>query len=115
MREPCSSRRSSRGRCDFKPILTRTSRASSRQWEPWAKEIYFSNGVKTSCLQTTVCLQKRPLEKWKQFESLIPAEAISGGTALDIRYNAGLYSIMLHCKYDMEVTGIEMMNGIVKR
>ena len=59
--------------------------------------------MKTSDLKTTVPFAKRPL-KWWIFEPLIPAEAIRGGKALDIGYNAGYHSILLRAKYDMEVT-----------
>lgn len=79
-----------------------------RQWEPWRHEIHFSNGVKTSDLKTTEPFAKYP-SKWWQFEPLIPTEAIRGGKALDIGFNRGYHSILLRSKYDMEVTGIDVV------
>lgn len=77
------------------------------QWEPWRHEIHFSNGVKTSDLKTIEPFTKHPSKLW-QFEPLIPADAIRGGKALDIGFNAGYHSILLRTKYDMEVTGIDV-------
>lgn len=78
-----------------------------RQWEPWRHEIHFSNGAKTTDLRTMEPFAKRPSKLW-QFEPRIPAEAIRGGKALDIGFNAGYHSILLRSKYGMEVTGIDV-------
>ena len=78
-----------------------------RRWEPWRHEIHFSNGVKTSDLQTAQPFTRHP-SKWWHFERFIPDEAIRGGKALDVGFNAGYHSILLRSEYGMEVTGIDV-------
>lgn len=81
-----------------------------RQWEPWRREIHFSNGVKTSdpWVKTTEPYTRHPTKLW-HWEPLIPAETIRGGKALDIGSLDGCHSLLLRHKYDMEVKGIEVV------
>lgn len=79
-----------------------------RKWQPWRHEICFSNGVKTSDLQTTTPFTRTPLNKINALEAHLPMEDLKGGRALDIGFNAGYNSIYLATRYGMKVTGVDV-------
>lgn len=79
-----------------------------KQWEPWRHEIHFSNGVKTTDLETTTPLQKFPLSKWFVFKNFVAPEDLRGGRALDIGSNCGYNALYLRDEYMMEVVGIDV-------
>ncbi|MBI2993848.1 MAG: class I SAM-dependent methyltransferase [Gammaproteobacteria bacterium] len=79
-----------------------------RKWQPWRHEICFSNGVKTSDLETTTPFTRTPLNKINVLEAHLPMSSLSGGTALDIGFNAGYNSVYLASRYGMRVTGVDV-------
>jgi 2-polyprenyl-3-methyl-5-hydroxy-6-metoxy-1,4-benzoquinol methylase len=89
------------------PLAPEELRAQLRRWEPWRHEVVFGNGVRTSELAQGEMFTARPLEKWHDFESRIPPEALQSGRALDVGSNIGHYSIFLRRTFGMNVTGLE--------
>jgi SAM-dependent methyltransferase len=78
------------------------------KWAPWRIEIIFSNGVRTSELETKQPFTLYPLSKMAMLEGVIDLERLRGGAALDIGSNCGYNAFHLASRYAMEVDGIDV-------
>jgi len=83
-------------------------RSRLTEWSPWRMEIIFSNGVRTSELETKEPFTLHALNKMAMLESAIDLTRLSGGTALDIGFNCGYNAFHLASNYGMEVDAIDI-------
>jgi len=75
------------------------------EWSPWRHEICFSNGVRTSDLETLKPFNPQPWSKIKLIENHLDFQR--GGAALDIGCNAGYNALYLRQFYAMNGIGID--------
>jgi 2-polyprenyl-3-methyl-5-hydroxy-6-metoxy-1,4-benzoquinol methylase/cephalosporin-C deacetylase-like acetyl esterase len=83
-------------------------RDALRRWEPYRHELIFSNGVRTSELETGEPFLAHPAFGWSVFAQHIPEAALRGRRALDVGSNIGHHSLYLRTRYEMEVLGLEI-------
>ena len=80
-----------------------------RQWEPWSHRVDFSNGVSTADCARRTAFNKWPLRKFSAVEAVIPFARLSGGCLLDVGCNGGYNAIHVAAKYQLNVTGIDVV------
>jgi SAM-dependent methyltransferase len=92
---------------NLSPEELRTKLSEVKPYGGWRHLIHFSNGVKTSDLETAKPWSDRPLNKIKFVQRADAEFAKRGGRALDVGCNCGYNSLWLAHAYDMGVVGIE--------
>jgi len=89
------------------PEELRTKLGQATPYGGWRHLIHFSNGVKTSDLETAEPWSDRPLNKIKMVQKADAGFARRSGRALDVGCNCGYNALWLAHAYSMHVVGIE--------
>jgi 2-polyprenyl-3-methyl-5-hydroxy-6-metoxy-1,4-benzoquinol methylase len=91
-------------------LSVETLRSQLEKWQPWQFEVAFSNGLRTSDLQTREPFNTGPLWKFSVLAARLPMDKLRGKAALDVGFAAGHNSIHLAQEYGMSVTAIDVFD-----